>query len=827
MKKCRPDVSLPRSEIQSHPVNSSWQFPAVRSSAIGVSFLILLSALIFFHKVIFVHRSFMPGLVVAQGVTGTPPVPEKTGALEDYPYLDAEGAAYIDQPATRFAGMAYRRFGIPLWNPYVAMGTPQLADLQSSVFYPLKIPLFAEPSPLMWDFYFIARIILSGFFMYLFCRLWGISRFGSLAASFVYMYCGHFILYIHSPRLCADILLPLILLFVELLVRKSSLSIALGLGIILGVMALGGTPPEISFAIGSFVFFYFLFRILTITGRSASVPRLLALFSIAGLTGVLISLPATVPFIEFLSHSYHTHHETGAVSLALNQLIFLFVPFFLGQHNFVMPYIGVVAATLGLVSLASRNNRGLVLFLFGFILIYLARTFGMYGTHWIGSLPLFQWTFFPKYFHSSFVFSLAVCAAIGVDLILEGKVTLRSCLLALVPVSLIVIVFFLVSAKNLTSNSELSIVATCQLAAFSAIILITALMFAFGRLQKVSYRVRAGALCSFVFIELFFYSFPLDYPRRADPFQGAPYINFLKQDSSIFRIFSLQGVLPPNYSTAMELSDIGANNGIFISRYISLMQKAINPHSGYGRPANFGRPDIHSKLLDLFNVKYLVAKSYLPLNPSRFSMVYDGEVKIFRNLHYMPRCFIVHDFEVIKSPPQILERMLSNEFDMRKSVIIEEDPNIPETGAGQKSGMPSASIIDYAPNKVVITASLQEEGLLVLTDCYYPGWRATVDGKENKILRADYLFRAVRLPAGDHTICFEYKPMSFYVPLALSLLTLFCVAGIFLGKAFLHRTGASGSSHISLVRPSGPDASFADGSRTKSSAGICSEDTSS
>jgi uncharacterized membrane protein YfhO len=69
----------------------------------------------------------------------------------------------------------------------------------------------------------------------------------------------------------------------------------------------------------------------------------------------------------------------------------------------------------------------------------------------------------------------------------------------------------------------------------------------------------------------------------------------------------------------------------------------------------------------------------------------------------------------------------------------------------------------------VIDASLNDAGILVLADSYYPGWKAYVDGKEEKILRANLFFRAVSLSAGRHTVEFRYEPRSFAIGLAISV----------------------------------------------------------
>ncbi|MBI5118165.1 YfhO family protein [Candidatus Poribacteria bacterium] len=745
--------------------------------------LLCVSALVFFYRVVFFHRSFLPGLVVAQGVTGSPPMAKNPIVIKDYPYLDAEGAAYVDAPSTMFASSLYHQWRLPLWNPHVAMGAPFLADLQSAHFYPLKIPLFIHPTPFMWDLFFVIRIVFGGIFTYCFCRMWNISRAGSLAASFIFMYCGNAVLYIHMNRLSAEVMLPFVLVFTERLARSVTLRNAVLLALVFGVMQLGGAGPQSAFALTLFATAYFLFRATTAASSRKGVGAALGYYALAGLVGLLISLPTIVPFIEFVRLSFHTHHDTGLVSVPPTESILFFVPFFLGEHSFVITYIGVIAPTLALTALMAGRDRKLIYFLWGFIVFYLARTFGVPGTNWIESLPLFKQTFFPKYFHPPFIFSLAVCAAVGFDFALMGQERRWSRLWALAPVSIFLVAFYRTYRGPIGQMGKTSQVAT-QLGLSFLIIFVLALILALCRSERIQYRIRASLLCLAVFGEMFFYTLPLDYPRRANPFDQAPYIRFLGQDHASFRVFSLQGVLPPNYSMAFGLSDIGANNGIFISQYIELMRAAINPVSGYGIPANAGTPNIISPLLNLFNVKYLISRSYLSLPPSRFRLVYDNEVKIYENAECMPRAFVIYQWEEIKDGAETLRRMISGAFDMRESVFVEEQPldGGKPNGKTATTSTPAPEIVRYAANEVVIKASVTRNSLLVLTDSFYPGWKATVDGQRTRIIRADYLFRAVYLTPGEHTVRFVYRPMSFWLSLIISAVTAIGIVGLLLKR---------------------------------------------
>jgi uncharacterized membrane protein YfhO len=85
--------------------------------------------------------------------------------------------------------------------------------------------------------------------------------------------------------------------------------------------------------------------------------------------------------------------------------------------------------------------------------------------------------------------------------------------------------------------------------------------------------------------------------------------------------------------------------------------------------------------------------------------------------------------------------------------------------------VPQVTATAYAPEAVALRASLQAPGYLVLSDAWYPGWRATVDGKPATIERANVHFRAVYLSAGTHTVRFTYRPVSYFAGLGISLAT--------------------------------------------------------
>jgi uncharacterized membrane protein YfhO len=85
------------------------------------------------------------------------------------------------------------------------------------------------------------------------------------------------------------------------------------------------------------------------------------------------------------------------------------------------------------------------------------------------------------------------------------------------------------------------------------------------------------------------------------------------------------------------------------------------------------------------------------------------------------------------------------------------------------AGPAPVEIVSYSATEVVLHTDSDEEGYLVLTDAYYPGWEVRIDGEPAPIHRANVMFRAVAVPAGAHNVVFRYRPASFRVGLIISL----------------------------------------------------------
>ncbi len=201
------------------------------------------------------------------------------------------------------------------------------------------------------------------------------------------------------------------------------------------------------------------------------------------------------------------------------------------------------------------------------------------------------------------------------------------------------------------------------------------------------------------------------------------------------------------------------------------------------------------KFLQLLNVRYVLVEN--ELNGEGLKPVYDGEIKIYEDMKAFPRAWIVPEAKILKRKEDIFEEMRNPGFNPGKTVILEEEVRNQSTEHRVQSTesklrttyhSPLTRIVEYHPEKVTIEANLSQEGFLVLSDSWYPGWKAFVDGVETEVLKANYIMRAVKLVPGRHQIEFLYdNPPSFKLGIIISLSTLLLIFILIGGALFKHR----------------------------------------
>ena len=195
-----------------------------------------------------------------------------------------------------------------------------------------------------------------------------------------------------------------------------------------------------------------------------------------------------------------------------------------------------------------------------------------------------------------------------------------------------------------------------------------------------------------------------------------------------------------------------------------------------------GTPSISAtNLIDLYAVRYVISVTPLEEDP-RLELIYarldglraekeellkENTVKLYRNRNLPPRAWLVKDFRVLDAQA-ILSTLATKGFHPAKSVLLEEEPawlgeSFPQGQTREERSVPENKVefLSESSNRLRLRVQAAERSLLVLSDTYFPGWKAFLDGKETKIYRANYAFRAVPLKAGTHEVEFVYDPIWF------------------------------------------------------------------
>jgi hypothetical protein len=189
-----------------------------------------------------------------------------------------------------------------------------------------------------------------------------------------------------------------------------------------------------------------------------------------------------------------------------------------------------------------------------------------------------------------------------------------------------------------------------------------------------------------------------------------------------------------------------------------------------------------SPLVDLLNVRWAIATAppapgwierFHPQPGARphatYEPTWDPRLNVYENPHPLPRAFVVYRAEV--HPEDAAQARALSALDPRKRVILDRAPSPPPVGDDRP--FTPAREVRLERQRVTIEAEATAPGILVLSDVDYPGWRATVDGQPAPILRADYAFRGVALPAGRYTVVMTYASWPTRIGLGLSIFGLF------------------------------------------------------
>ncbi|HME45075.1 MAG TPA: YfhO family protein [Syntrophorhabdales bacterium] len=182
--------------------------------------------------------------------------------------------------------------------------------------------------------------------------------------------------------------------------------------------------------------------------------------------------------------------------------------------------------------------------------------------------------------------------------------------------------------------------------------------------------------------------------------------------------------------------------------------------------------DEAKRFFDVAGIRYVV--SIMKLDEDDFSLLKsmklgDTRLYLYEYDDYPGRFLLFSRIRTVPDEKSMIEAMADRSIDLRQELIVlskEAQPSAPVSTRGK------VELVRYEPNNLVLKCRTDRGGFLYVSDAYYPGWRAYVDGQRTEILRADLAFRAVKVPPGEHTVLFRYVPISFYAGLVVTAIGL-------------------------------------------------------
>jgi hypothetical protein len=791
-------------------------------------------------SVVMVGQGLLPGRTLSSSDTLLSSVPWQSSKPGSVPGLgtnfELADSADVFQPFLQYTRSQLP--SIPLWNPYVGAGRPFLADGQSAVFSPFSIPSYILPFWRSLAVVAILKLFLAGFGAYALGRVLGLRFGGALLSGVVFAFGTFFVVWLAWPLTSIYALIPWTLALIELLIRRPGRLTVAGLAVVLALQFLGG-HPESSFHLVFVSIVFFVFRALLHWRRGdrsrAELLRPAIAFAVAGCAGAALAALALAPFLEFVLHSGDLSRRVSSAAgyWPRKYLGALFLHDYWGRptqvdlESFMQVrgwYAG--AATLMLAAAAlilhrSAERIGVALFAVfcACMVVGIPPVFGI-----VSRLPGFSAAHNERLI-IYVLMSLALLAGWGLDDLSDVRLPrrrLRQLVIGTATVIVCIPIVWLIAAGTLSLsrlgsglrvawgfehppvpaagvNPGATVTATIvrdsalliwlPLAAAAATLIVLRLRASGGRLAASWF---AGLTVALLVLDLFRanmgFNPAIPIKTATPPVTGA--IRYLqsRRPNRFVGVSTLQlsQPLPSDLAMRFGLYDARGYDFPVEKRFDALWRRYVAPGVGdFTQPEEFaGATPAALRALSLLSVSDLMVGPLqaikLPLRGPGLSVAYRGaDAVVYANANALPRVFIAPAQRTVSGENAALSAVTAPDFDGRRVAITEHPvPGVPQAGTGgAPPGSPgSATLKSYGSEHVVIDADASAPGLLVLTDTFYPGWTATVDGRSVPVERVDDVLRGVALSPGRHVVEFRYQPTSWTIGWIISLLAVIGVA---------------------------------------------------
>ncbi len=699
-------------------------------------------------------------------------------------------------PWRTYAFDVIQRGHLPLWDPLLGMGAPLFANYQIALLYPPNILLYLV-GPIWGQGLLVAlHLIWAGLGMYFLARRLGLGVLSRAIAGMGFSLSGYLVARSGFLSInAAAAWLPWAVLAVDRLVhlnqsaadRNEIIKSGCMLSIVLSFQWLAG-HAQTAWYTAIMLAAWVLWRLIGGADLKQAL-KIVAYVALAGLFAFALCAVQLIPTLEYTLHSYRA--DTLDAEFALNysfwpwRLLCLVLPGLFGSPalgdywgygNYWEDavYFGVLPFLLSVYAVISgwRNkseHRGTIRFLtvsgLGALVLALGRNTPVFP-FLFQHVPTFNMFQAPARWNIVFVFSFALLAAFGIDRLKKptgralywirlgtagagiiGVAAAASTKLlggieaSFVRAFIIAGIWFfasgiLVLLKPDTPSLRWDLLAGC-------IVLLDLLVASHGLIPSVSpslFEDPSGTMKSLgsdhrVYMDAVVEDeLKFEWTHRFDT-----YLN--RDDWHLVREYGL-----PNTTLLDDIPSANNFDPLLPQRYVLWMNALEDTSSVH-----------QTELLALMDVRWQAA-----VDPSGdMSLIY-REIPAAQRVRWISRAVIAPSYE------HAFEMVMDETFDAQETVVLEWAFNTEEADRNEWG---KASIVETDdPNMVLIKSIAPVDGWVVLSDTWFPGWKASVDDDPTQIYRADFLFRAVRIPAGEHQIRFEYRPSSVRIGFYLSLM---------------------------------------------------------
>lgn len=685
----------------------------------------------------------------------------------------------------------------PLWNAAAAAGQPFFAAVQTQVLSPFSLLIYALPFPASLTAVAWARLLVGGCGMFLFLQRLQLSDAAAAFGGLAYLLNPFSVVGLEHPTAAVAAWLPWALLSADACATEGNRRSVAMMAIVVALAVLSGHPESFQ-NIALMTIAYAVYR----GASNGRLVRTVAVSAAGSVLGLLLASVQILPFLEYVRGS-----EAVALRSRLPPLlapdppaafVTAFVPDFygtpvggrryvLGGSNYVMQtmYPSLAAWLFASIAVFNRRRRGAAV-------LFLAAAAVAAGIVYGTVVARIAAMVFPPIrlvllfgFGLTTIASLVIAGAIGFDAFVDALDTDRGRSLTLAAIiagtaaaiGTIVFAFWRGQQAGLVDSRQA--VHTLRSIQWAAELLIFLVALACGA-RWLGRGATAALATAVLVVDLLVFGdgFHALIPREL-AFPPLPELATVTDDHSLFRVAGWGDALLPNTAMMYGLQDFRGYDAVGIDRYGELLAAGFHwTGAGYQLWNGSSFP-----MLDLFNVKYVLAPPDIPFPAEHFEKLSTGPTTIYRNRRALPRAFVLNETRVLRGN-DALRQLRDGSIDLTREALLEE-PLDATSSLDATSGTAGdvVAVRRYQDRDVSIDVQVAGRRLLVLLDTYYPGWVATVDRKEVPVHRVDHAFRGVVIPAGRHIIDFHYRPRSVYAGAALSLTALAVVVWLWAGAS--------------------------------------------